>query len=377
MSADLPKPPCTLAEIAALLPDAELVGDGTLRIDAVCHPRMVETDAALVLVLEAAAIQTAKQSDRRPVAALVAEELTVPDGTFAGYIKVKRPRHALVTLLRIFERPPHRQDGIHPSAVIDSSATVAPGVSVGAFTYVGPDAVVDAGSVLLPHVTVGAGARIGENCLLHPGARIGERVVLGKRVIIHQNACLGADGFSYVTAEPGSIEAAKSGGKIEGKNSSILKINSVGTVILEDDVEVGACATIDRSNVGATVIKKGTKIDNLVMIGHNNTIGENCMIVSQVGIAGSCQVGDRVVIAGQAGIGDHLSIGDDAIVMAKSGVMKDVAPREVVAGLPALPRREALQNVMYMAKLRELFSEMKTLKKKVAELEAGKTGAPV
>jgi len=213
--------------------------------------------------------------------------------------------------------------------------------------------------------------KMGERCLLHSGVRLGERVILGKRVIIHHNASIGADGFSYVTPEPGSVESAKaSGGKVTGQNTEIFKINSIGTVVLEDDVEVGACATIDRSNLGATLIKKGTKIDNLVMIGHNNVVGENCLIVSQVGISGSCEIGNRVVIAGQAGLADHLKVGDDAIVMAKSGVMRDIEPKEVVVGIPALPRRETLQNVLYMGKLRELFQEVKSLKKRLAELEA-------
>jgi UDP-3-O-[3-hydroxymyristoyl] glucosamine N-acyltransferase len=196
-------------------------------------------------------------------------------------------------------------------------------------------------------------------------------VMVGNRVTIHHNASIGADGFSYVTPEPGSIESAKtSGGKVTAQNSQIFKINSIGTVVIEDDVEIGACTTIDRSNLGATLIKRGTKVDNLVMIGHNNVIGENCMIVSQVGISGSCEIGNRVVIAGQAGLADHLKIGDDAIIMAKSGVMRDIESKEVVVGIPALPRRETLQNVMYTGKLREMFQELKALRKKVEDMEA-------
>jgi UDP-3-O-[3-hydroxymyristoyl] glucosamine N-acyltransferase len=366
-----PKPPITLEALTSLLPGAKLVGDGSVQVSDLAHPRMILAPGQMVLILEAPAFELVKQSAVPVHAAVVAEGLSVPEGLFKGYITVERPRLALATLLGVFEKPVHACQGIHPMAVIEASAQVHPTASVGAFAYVGEHAAIGANSVIMPHVTVGAAARLGENCLLHPGARIGERVMLGNRVIIHHNASIGADGFSYVTPEMSSVESAKaSGGKVTSQNTQIIKINSIGTVVLEDDVEVGACATIDRSNLGATLIKKGTKIDNLVMIGHNNVVGENCMIVSQAGIAGSCEIGDRVVIAGQAGMGDHLKVGDDAIIMAKSGVMRDIKAKEVVVGIPALPQRETFQNVMYIGKLREMFQELKALKKRVAELEA-------
>ncbi len=368
-----PKPPLTLNEIAACTPGTQVVGNGAITVADLTHPRMLTSEQQMPLILDASALTLLEDSPVKVKAAVVAKDVEVPVGFLEGYIKVERPRFALVALLSIFEKPVHAYQGVHPAAVIEASAQVHPSVSVGAFAYVGENAVIDEGTVLLPHVTVGADARLGRQCLIHPGARLGERVMLGNRVIIHHNASIGADGFSYVTPEPGSVESAKtSGGKVMAQNTQILKINSIGTVILEDDVEVGACATIDRSNLGATLVKKGTKIDNLVMIGHNNVIGENCMIVSQAGMSGSCEIGDRVVIAGQAGLADHLKVGDDAIIMAKSGVMRDIEPKEVVVGIPALPRRETLQNVMYTGKLREMFQEMKALKKRVAELEAQK-----
>jgi UDP-3-O-[3-hydroxymyristoyl] glucosamine N-acyltransferase len=372
ISSSQPKPPATLDVIAAYTPGAMVHGNGALVVSDLCHPRMITSPDAMVLILEEAALALLGQGSVKIKAAVVAEGIAVPDGLLEGYITVARPRFALAFLLEIFEKPVHSYQGIHPTAVIEASAQVHPSVSVGAFTYVGEQAQIGANTILMPHVTIGAESRMGENCLMHPGVRIGERVMMGNRVILQHNASIGADGFSYVTPEPGSVESAKSsGGKVTGQNTDILRINSIGTVILEDDVEVGACATIDRSNLGATLIKKGTKIDNLVMIGHNNVVGENCMIVSQVGISGSCEIGNRVVIAGQAGLADHLKVGDDAIIMAKSGVMRDIEPKEVVVGIPALPRRETLQNVMYMGKLREMFQEIKSLKKRVAELESG------
>jgi UDP-3-O-[3-hydroxymyristoyl] glucosamine N-acyltransferase len=375
--APLPKPPVTLETLAALTPGAILSGNGAVEIQDLAHPRMITGPGQAVLILEAAALGALAKSPFPVKAAIVAAGISVPEGLLEGYLTVERPRFALATLLAIFEKPVHAQDGVHPSAIVESSALVAPDVSIGAFAYVGPNVKIGAGTVLMPHVTVGADAVLGEGCLLHPGARVGERVIIGNRVILHHNASIGADGFSYVTPEPGSVESARSsGGQVTAQNTRILKINSIGTVVLEDDVEVGACAAIDRSNLGATVVKKGTKIDNLVMIGHNNAIGENCLIVSQVGISGSCTIGDRVVIAGQAGLADHLKVGDDAIIMAKSGVMRDIAPKEVVVGIPALPRRETLQNVMYVNRLKELFQEVKNLKKRVAELESQPAARP-
>jgi UDP-3-O-[3-hydroxymyristoyl] glucosamine N-acyltransferase len=155
-----------------------------------------------------------------------------------------------------------------------------------------------------------------------------------------------------------------------------MRINSLGTVVLEDDVEVGAGTTIDRATLGETRIGRGTKLDNQVMIGHNNTVGENCLIVSQVGLAGSCKIGNRVVIAGQAGLADHLTVGDDAIITAKAGVMNDVPAKEVVAGLPALPRRQTMTNLIYINKLKDMVGDIKSLKKRLEQLEASSTTRP-
>lgn len=375
VSRNLPTPPVTLEALAALTPGATLKGNGALEVTNVAHPRMIGSERDMILILDGGAFKLLEQSPVQVKTAVIAADIQVPEGLFEGYLVVERPRLALATLLSIFEKPLHVHQGVHPTAVIEASAQIHPSARIGAFCYVGEKAQIDADCVLMSHVTVGAEAKLDAGCVLHAGARVGERVLMGKRVVLQHNASIGADGFSYVTPEPGSVEAAKSGGKVSGQNTEVRKINSIGTVVLEDDVEVGACATIDRSNLGATLIRKGTKIDNLVMIGHNNVVGENCLIVSQVGISGSCEIGNRVVIAGQAGLADHLKVGDDAIIMAKSGVMRDIEPKEVVVGIPAMPRRETFQTLMYMGKLREMFQEVKSLKKRVAELESQQSGA--
>lgn len=371
----LPKPPITLAQLAQILPQATLVGDGSVTVKDLVHPRLFQSPDELVLLIEAAALAILKTGQVK--AAIVAKEITdaqpIPDGALAGYITVERPKHALAYLLNIFDKPPHTPPtGIHPTAFVEPTAQVHPSAQIGAHCYVGDGAQIDANTVLMPQVTIGAQAKIGKNNLFYSGVRIGERVMVGSNVIIHFNASIGSDGFSFVTPEKGSVEAAKEGktSDTRAQNTEIIRINSVGTVIIEDHVEIGACTCIDRSTLGATHIKRGTKIDNLVQIGHNNTIGENCLIVGQAGIAGSCQIGNRVVIAGQAGFADHIKVGDDAIVTAKAGVMRDIEPKEIVAGIPAQPAREALRNISLIGKLSDTRKEIKSLEKRLKALEA-------
>lgn len=361
----------TLADLAALT-GATLVGNGDLLISGLAHPRWIESPESLVVAIEPEILSDLLQQKHPAKAALIAESLKVPDGAFEGYLVVSRPRHALAILMTLFDTPLYHTPSIHPTAVVADSAQVHPSVSLGAFVWVGPKAVLGENTIVLPHATIGAAAQIGENSVIHPGVRIGERVVIGDRVILHPNCSIGADGFSYVTPEKGSVEAAKASGAarhVEAQNTTIVKIPSLGTVILEDDVEVGACATIDRSNLGATVIKKGTKIDNLVMIGHNNTVGENCLIAGQAGISGSCRIEDRVVIAGQAGIADHLKIGEDAIVTAQAGVMRDVSPKTVVAGMPALEGRQLFENTANLGRIKKMRQEIKDLHSRLEILE--------
>jgi UDP-3-O-[3-hydroxymyristoyl] glucosamine N-acyltransferase len=315
----------------------------------------------------------AQLADSRARAAVVNEGAEVPDGTVDGYVVIKRPRYAMAGLTELFELPLHVPDGVHPTAVIEPDASVASDVRIGPFTYVASGAVVASGVVLMSHVTVGAEARIGEGSLLHTGARIGERVEIGARAIIHQNASIGADGFSFVTPEKGSAEEAR-GGKsdaVTAQNVILRRINSIGTVIVGDDVEIGACTSIDRGTVSATRIGNSTKIDDLVMIGHNVVVGENCMICGQVGIAGSVTIGDRVVLAGQAGVADHVTIGSDVVVGARSGVATTLPDKMVAVGTPALPRSEAAELYMQQRRLKRLFQDVSDMKGRLNAIESG------
>ena len=202
----------------------------------------------------------------------------------------------------------------------------------------------------MPNVYIGKNAQIGSDCLFHPGVNIGDNVKVGARCILHHAVSLGADGFSFVTESPSNIEQAREQGAIKETNTEVkvFKIPSLGSVEIGDDVEIGANTCIDRGTVENTVIGAQTKIDNLVMIGHNCKIGKACTIVSQVGIAGSCVIGDRVVIAGQAGLKDHVEIGDDSIILAKAGITKSFPKKSVIMGAPAVLRKDFIKRLKYL-----------------------------
>ena len=212
-----------------------------------------------------------------------------------------------------------------------------------------------------PKADNGNKAKIGANCFFQAGVNIGDRVVVGDHCILHHGVSLGADGFSFVTENPDNIEQARKDGeiKMENKEQKIFKIPSLGSVVIGNNVEIGANTTIDRGTIENTMIGDDTKIDDLVMIGHNCRIGKGCMIVSQVGIAGSCVIGDRVVIAGQAGLADHISIGSDSIVAAAAGVSKSFPEKSIVVGTPAVPRKEFIKQLKTMKDAGELIAKFK------------------
>jgi len=360
-------PARTLTEIAAAL-GAQLVGDGSFVVRRVAHPLMAEAPDTLALAMEGGA-ERALATTKAAVAA-VAESGAAALAGLKGGIVVKRPRYALAQLLQLFDVPPVSAPGVHASAAVDATATIGAGASIGPLCHVGAGARIGARTRVLAQATVGAGASLGEDCLVHAGARIGERCVLGARVIVQPNAVIGADGFGFVTPEKGSIESAKeTGGKIEAQNTAIVRINSIGNVVVGDDVEIGAGTCVDRGTLGATRIGRGTKIDNLVQIGHNCTIGENCLIAGMAGLSGSVTLGNRVTLAGGVGVADHVTIGDDAIVMARSGVGVPVPPREVWGGYPAMPRDEAAKVVVNTRRLPRMLRDLDDIKGRLARLE--------
>lgn len=276
-------------------------------------------------------------------------------------IEVERPRLAMMKLITMFYEEPHTNAGIHPTAVVHPSAKLGENVSLGANVVVAENAVIGDNTKILANSYIGNGAIIGNKCFFQAGVNIGDRVKVGNDVILHHGVSLGADGFSFVTENPNNIEQARKDGEIKEGNIEqvIFKIPSIGSVIIGNNVEIGANTAIDRGTIENTIIGDNTKIDDLVMIGHNCRVGKGCMIVSQVGIAGSCVIGDRVVIAGQAGLADHISIGDDTIIAAKAGVTKSFPAKSIVVGAPAVPRKEFIKQLKVMKDAGELIAKFK------------------
>jgi UDP-3-O-[3-hydroxymyristoyl] glucosamine N-acyltransferase len=250
--------------------------------------------------------------------------------------------------------------GVHETASVDASARLGEGVHVGAYAVIGARARVGARSVIHPHVVLYPEVEIGADCVIHSSVQIRERCVLGNRVVVQNGAVIGGDGFGFAKDEAGRY----------------IKIPQVGRVVIEDDVEIGALTALDRAAMAETRVGRGTKIDNLVQVGHSVTIGSDTVIAGQVGIAGSAQIGSRVTLAGQVGVVGHLKIGDGAIVTAQSGIPGDLEPGEVVSGSPAFANREWLKSTAVFAKLPELQRRVRELEKKLAELESAKDAEP-
>jgi UDP-3-O-[3-hydroxymyristoyl] glucosamine N-acyltransferase len=254
-----------------------------------------------------------------------------------------------VALLHPSERP---APGVDPSARVDPTAVLGPDVHVGALAVVGSGTRVGARSVIHPHVVLGEAVEVGEDCILHSGVHIRERCRLGNRVIVQNGAVIGADGFGF----------ARDG---EGRYH---KFPQVGIVVVEDDVEIGALAAIDRAALGETRISRGCKLDNLVQIGHSVTVGEDTVLAGQVGIAGSSHVGSRVTLAGQVGVAGHLTIGDGAIATAQTGIPSSVEKGAVVSGYPAIDNRSWLRSSAVFAKLPDLLKRLRALERRIATL---------
>ena len=319
-------------------------------------PPLLADEATLALALGEDEI--ANLSKTKAQAALVPLGVNIDGFTT---IEVERPRLAMMKLITMFYEAPHVNSGVHPSAVVHPTAKLGENVSLGPNVVIGEYAQVGDNTKILANGYVGNGANIGKNCFFHPGVNIGDRVQVGNDVILHHGVSLGADGFSFVTENPNNIEQARKDGEIKEANVEqvIFKIPSIGSVIIGNNVEIGANTAIDRGTIENTVIGDNTKIDDLVMIGHNCRIGKGCMIISQVGIAGSCVIGDRVVIAGQAGLADHLNIGDDTIIAAQAGVSKSFPAKSIVVGSPAMPRKEFIKQLKVMKDAGDIIAKFK------------------
>jgi len=243
--------------------------------------------------------------------------------------------------------------GIHPSAIISPSANIGENVSIGPYSVIGDDVVIGDNVSILAHCVIYQDARIGVDVMIHSHCVIREGCALGDRVILQNNVVIGGDGFGYA----------------KRPDNSWLKIRQTGTVIIEDDVEIGAGAAIDRATIGSTVISKGTKIDNLVQIGHGSFVGQNTLLCAQVGLAGSTRVGNEVILSGQVGAAGHLEIGDRVIATAQTGIPNSVEAGKVISGYPAIDNRDWLKSSAIFAQLPKLQREIRELKARLAIVE--------
>jgi UDP-3-O-[3-hydroxymyristoyl] glucosamine N-acyltransferase len=280
---------------------------------------------------------------------LVPEGSSLPGRTT---ISVSNPKLAFIHAAQALYPVEPPSPGIHPSAVVSADAFLDAGVSVGPNVVIEPGARIGQETTLAAGVFVGAGSEIGSRCILYPRVALYPGVRLGSRVVLHAGVVIGGDGFGYVLAE--------------GRHQ---KFPQVGGVVIEDDVEIGCNTTVDRGSLGTTVIGEGTKIDNLVQIAHNVTIGKHCVIVAQTGISGSSTIGDYVVIAGQAGIGEHAHIESHAVIGGQAGILPGKIVRDglVVWGTPARPLAEIKRLHAYMAELPRLAARIKQLSRLLSE----------
>ncbi len=336
----------TLKEIAEII-EGDVVGDADVIITGVCgikearpgdltfvaNPRYL----SLMDHTQASAIITYKEVKDAPKPIIRTEN---PSLAFARMISLLAPNE--VNLPR----------GIHPSAVLGKGVELGEDVAIQACCVIEDKVKIGSGTIIYAGVYIGHHTQIGAESIIYPGVSIRERIFIGSRVIIHSGSVIGSDGFGFAT--------------VKGIHQ---RIPQIGTVVIEDDVEIGSNVSIDRARFDKTVIGRGTKIDNLVQIAHNVVVGENSIIVAQAGVSGSTNIGKGVTLAGQAGVVGHISIGDNAVVAAQAGVTKSVAPDSCVSGYPAKPHSLAKRINAYIQRLPKLFKTIVNLESRIEKLE--------
>ena len=346
---------CALA--AAL--DGRVIGAADAEISRAVHPGEASCDGDVAIAVSPDTIRILGDSLAKIV--LVPEGAQFPHQRFRTVILVRGSRSSLPAITHVFRHRPDVEPGVHPSAVVAPSARIGEGATVGPLVVIGPGASVGPRSIILSQATLAAGATLGADCLVHPGVRIGWGCRVGDRAVLHHNASIGADGFSFVPTRPGALEAAhgaSDAAQTSPERNELQKIHTLSIVEIGDDVEVGALTAIDRGTLKPTRIGSGTKIDDLVMIGHNVEIGMDCLLCGQVGLAGGVIIGDGAVLGGRVGVADHLKIGAWAVVAAAACVGTNVPAGAVYAGYPAVPRAEAMENLKLMRRLRRLVARL-------------------
>lgn len=335
----------TAREISGLL-GGELVGDGDV---VVTRLRSILSAGKGDVTFLARATYAARARASQASVILVGRDWKEP--LLQTLIRVDNPSADFQRLTEATAPPPVKfAPGIHPTAVIAADAKLGKDVSIQPCAVIETGAEIGEGTVIGAYTYVGHEAKVGAQCILYPHVVVRDRCLVGNRVILHPGVVIGADGFGYDSGPQGH-----------------KKIPQLGIVEIQDDVEIGANSTVDRARFDRTIIGQGTKIDNLVQVGHNCVVGRHCIICSQVGVSGSCVIGDFVILAGQVGLADHLNIGDGAIALAKSGLHQDVPPKGKVFGAVARPAMEEMKLEACKVRLPELFARVKQIEKRLGE----------
>jgi len=336
----------TIKEIASLI-GAELLGNELLSVSDVAS---IE-DAGAFDITFAATGRHMNAACKSSAAAIIAPtgSREVPGKTL---LLVKNPPEAFAAVINLMRPLHHPAPEIDATASIKDSATIGEEVSIGANVVIEDDATIGKGVVIYPGVYIGKGCLVGEGSIIYPNVSIMEDTIIGKNVIVHPSAVIGSDGFGYA--------------RVEAQN---IKIPQRGRVVIGDEVEIGAGTTIDRATIGETRIGRGTKIDNLVQIAHNVTIGEDSLIVAQVGISGSTKIGHRVTIAGQSGLAGHIEVADDCIIGARSGVTGNIKERGIYTGYPLMPHPKWLRTQGAASKLPEMRKKLIEAETRLRQLE--------
>jgi UDP-3-O-[3-hydroxymyristoyl] glucosamine N-acyltransferase len=336
----------TLAEIAKIV-DGRVIGDGKVVIRGISGIKEAQ-DGDLTFLANPKYLPLARTTQ---ASAIIVGRDVVIDGK--PVVQTDNPSLAfskVVGLIKDDLTP--KVKGIHSTAIVDPSADIGEGAGIGPYVVIEKGAKIGKNTVICAGVYIGQKTQLGDNCLIYPNVTILENVSIGQRVSIHAGSVIGSDGFGYVQV-----------------GDRHIKVPQMGTVVLEDDVEIGACVTIDRARFDRTVVGRGTKIDNHVQIAHNVRTGENCIIVAQVGISGSTTLGNNVTLAGQVGVVGHVTIGDRVIVGGMSGVSKDIQPGAMVSGIPAEDHKSWARHIAHFQRFPIYVEEIRQLKEKVAALE--------
>jgi UDP-3-O-[3-hydroxymyristoyl] glucosamine N-acyltransferase len=300
-------------------------------------PLLKTTRASAVLIEEGISLD--RGADSPPIAAL----------------RTPNPYLAFAHAIELFYQPPHYEPGIHPTAIIARTARIADGAHIGPYCFIDDQAEIGRNAVLHSFVAIYRGAKIGDDFFAHAHAVVRESCRIGHRVILQNGVVIGGDGLGFA----------------KQKSGSWYKMQQSGPAVLEDDVEVQANACVDRATVGETRIGRGSKLDDLVLVGHASRVGENTMLCGQVGLAGSTRIGNGCILAGQVGTAGHLSVGDGSVVTAKSGIPSDIPPKSLYSGYPAIENRQWLKNTAALNRLPELQRRVWELESEVEKLKAG------